>query len=783
MEMSNFHALFICLLFWNDAWKSQGQSLELLVSLQGVLGRNVNLPCDITPPTTDDDVTLVLWYRDDFSTPFYSLDARRGGSPGEGRHSSSDNYATRTYFSTVSKPAILQLESVSLADKGIYTCRVDFKRARTRYSEVSLSIIIPPKDPVIMNRNGEILKNMIGPFNEGDKLELMCESEGFPIPKLTWWRGPMLLDNTYGVTPHNISFNLLEISELKRQDLFTEFSCLASNNNISLPALASVMVDMKLRPIILEIEGVDHPLSANKVAHLKCRTAGSRPNVTITWWLGSKQIKMITVRTTDSTSMTISTLSFKPSKEDTGKYLSCRAENPSIPDGALERGWTLNVHHKPKLTLRLGSKLRHFHIQEGNDVYLECNIVANPWVTEIRWKFEGWDLHTNTSAGIIISNQSLVLQKVKRANRGHYLCVASNSEGLGESNSLHLKVQFSPICKSNQKMTYGAARHEPVQLFCDVEADPGNVTFHWRFNSSKDAENVLTFTSDKTRSTATVIPRTDNDYGSLLCWASNKVGVQQKPCVFKVVPEGPPNTVNNCSLRNQTVHSVKVECVEGYNGGLSQYFVMEVYNKNFQTLRVNLTAPEPTFEADNLPAGTNFLVVIYAVNAKGRSHPLVMRTSTLPGPQTQSRKGTFWQKSFSPILVVLATIVAGLIVIACITVIILKTKARYHEHKDEILTEITTCKRETVKWTNNKKPNRGNDSQKGWDAIARNKINSSVPLLHDDKPIPSDLVMDVVRDYTDNKQDKENAQNGHNETKTSEMCPGSGNSKKINVCI
>ncbi|XP_076325596.1 neural cell adhesion molecule 2-like isoform X2 [Tachypleus tridentatus] len=738
MEILNFHSLFIWLIFWNSAWRIQGQNSEPLVSLQGVLGRNVNLPCNITPPGVDDDVTLVLWYRDGFSTPFYSLDARRGGLLGEGRHSSSDNYATRTYFSTVSKPAVLQLESVTLKDKGIYTCRVDFKKARTRHSEVSLSVIIPPKDPLIMNTNGEILKNIIGPFDEGDKLELMCESEGFPVPKLTWWQGPMLLDNTYGVTPHNISYNLLEVSELKRQDLFTEFSCLASNNNISVPALASVMIDMKLRPIIVEIDGADHPLSANKVAHLQCRTAGARPNVTITWWLGSKRIKTTTVRTTDSSSMSVSRLSFKPSKEDTGKYLSCRVENPSIQNGALERGWTLNVYHKPKLTLRLGSKLRHFRLQEGNDVYLECDVVANPWITEIRWKFEGLDLHTNTSAGIIISNQSLVLQKVKRANRGRYLCAASNSEGQGESNSLHLKVQFRPICKSHQKLTYGAARHEPAQLSCDVEADPGNVTFHWRFNSSKDAEDVLTFTSDKTRSIATVIPRMDHDYGSLLCWASNRVGAQQKPCVFSVVPEGPPNTVNNCSLRNQTVRSVTVECVEGYNGGLSQHFVMEVYDKNFHTLQANLTTREPTFEADNLPRGTDFLVVIYAVNAKGRSHPLVMRTSTLPGPQTQSRR-------------------------------------------DKILTELATPDHETVKWTNSKKPKRGSGSQSSWDSVACNKINTSVPLLHDDKPIPSDLVMDVVRDYTDNKQ--ENGQNGHSETKISETFPGSGYSKIRNICV
>ncbi|KAH9367550.1 hypothetical protein HPB48_001642 [Haemaphysalis longicornis] len=31
----------------------------------GVLGERVALPCDMTPNTADDEVSLVLWYKDD----------------------------------------------------------------------------------------------------------------------------------------------------------------------------------------------------------------------------------------------------------------------------------------------------------------------------------------------------------------------------------------------------------------------------------------------------------------------------------------------------------------------------------------------------------------------------------------------------------------------------------------------------------------------------------------------------------------------------------------------
>ena len=53
------------------------------------------------------------------------------------------------------------------------------------------------------------------------------------------------------------------------------------------------------------------------------------------------------------------------------------------------------------------------------------------------------DLHNNPQEGIIISNQSLVLQNISRVRLGEYVCVASNSEGDGYSQPVQLNV----LCK------------------------------------------------------------------------------------------------------------------------------------------------------------------------------------------------------------------------------------------------------------------------------------------------------------------------------------------------
>lgn len=46
--------------------------------ISGLIEARVSLPCDISPPTSDDSVALILWYKDDSVAPIYTLDARKG---------------------------------------------------------------------------------------------------------------------------------------------------------------------------------------------------------------------------------------------------------------------------------------------------------------------------------------------------------------------------------------------------------------------------------------------------------------------------------------------------------------------------------------------------------------------------------------------------------------------------------------------------------------------------------------------------------------------------------
>lgn len=112
----------------------------------------------------------------------------------------------RAYFNLHNRPAFLQIDPIRLEDAGDYRCRVDFKKARTVNTVISLKVIgkfdllkvkisklnffsnpsVPPETPQITTMDGKILKELVGPYNEGDQLQLMCTTNGGkPKPSLT----------------------------------------------------------------------------------------------------------------------------------------------------------------------------------------------------------------------------------------------------------------------------------------------------------------------------------------------------------------------------------------------------------------------------------------------------------------------------------------------------------------------------------------------------------------------------------------------------------------------
>ncbi|GIY20044.1 hypothetical protein CDAR_198101 [Caerostris darwini] len=110
--------------------------------IHAVIGSTISLPCNLSPPSNDDVISLVLWYRLDLPNPIYTLDARSAQSADMAKHFSSKVLGSRAYFNVSRRSlAHLKIDPVDEDDAGEYRCRVDFKRGRTLSRLVKLNVI------------------------------------------------------------------------------------------------------------------------------------------------------------------------------------------------------------------------------------------------------------------------------------------------------------------------------------------------------------------------------------------------------------------------------------------------------------------------------------------------------------------------------------------------------------------------------------------------------------------------------------------------------------------
>ncbi|KAL1122878.1 hypothetical protein AAG570_003204 [Ranatra chinensis] len=89
--------------------------------------------------------------------------------------------------------------------------------------------------------------------------------------------------------------------------------------------------------------------------------------------------------------------------------------------------------------------------------------------------------------------------------------------------------------------------------------------------------------------------------------------------------------------------SFSLRCAEGFNGGLPQFFLVEVRESASHELRANLSSPVPLFSVHGLLPGQLYLASVYSANVKGKSEPVIVQAATLRLPEKQltAERGKF----------------------------------------------------------------------------------------------------------------------------------------------
>ncbi|XP_060522794.1 nephrin-like [Cylas formicarius] len=597
-------------------------------------GGTASLPCSLAPTQIPDKIANILWYRGAEESPFYKYDAKNVHPQHWAEPALQNRYFLRVLDD---QRAILSISPAKHSDENVFHCRVDFQQSPTKITHVNLTVIVPPTSVQVSDSAGLIKNGITSSYAEGASITLTCTATaGRPLARVSWWRdGELIVDETQYFPERAKSQSVLKIDKLTRSHLLAVYSCEVNNSKLQRPLVVRVAIDMYLRPLEVTLLGNNPEFSAGKKYNVTCRSKGSRPPAIITWWKDGILLEGGIVTVSSDGNTTTSVLSFNPSAADHGLVLACKASNQRIPLSERQQTWMLKVLYPPKVALSLGHRLDGNDIKEGADVYFECHLIANPWVRHVWWLRNSERLHSNASAGIIVSNQTLVLQGVSRASSGKYSCEATNKEGTSSSPPFHLRVKYEPVCKDGiVRKVVGAAKDEPVQVECKLDAEPPATQFRWSFNSTPGISREMTehIVEEEDISVLTYIPHSASDYGTLQCWGTNEIGVQRVACTYHVVPAGRPDPPQGCSMINITHHSVTVTCKKGFDGGLKQKFVLMLYAGDLAVANISALAT-PEFYIPNLEPAQEYYASIYSFNSKGSSkYPNSLQIRTLPAP-------------------------------------------------------------------------------------------------------------------------------------------------------
>ena len=186
---------------------------------------------------------------------------------------------------------------------------------------------------------------------------------------------------------------------------------------------------------------------------------------------------------------------------------------------------------------------------------------------------------------------------------------------------------------------------------CTVDSYPLPTSFSWGFNNSKDAIKISDDLYDMNDSVSTLKYSTlsDHHFGHLYCWARNAMGVMTEPCIFNIIPARPPSSPGNCVVLNQTTDVLQVECEPGFDGGLDQFFLLEVVDVVTTMMLANVSSSRPVFTITGLNPGRDLRLAIFAVNKNGRSQPTILEGFTTKVAQLQVGKSKMFQFKFTKV--------------------------------------------------------------------------------------------------------------------------------------
>lgn len=104
-----------------------------------------------------------------------------------------------------------------------------------------------------------------------------------------------------------------------------------------------------------------------------------------------------------------------------------------------------------------------------------------------------------------------------------------------------------------------------------------------------------------------------------------------------------PDPIKNCTSFNATANSIQIQCIPGYDGGIQQFFHVQIYDELNRQILYNTSYKYPDFTIKRLPSDSVFVIRVTSINLQGPSKtPFRLRGRTLPAPLLRTGKSIIY---------------------------------------------------------------------------------------------------------------------------------------------
>ncbi|XP_033338230.2 cell adhesion molecule Dscam2 isoform X4 [Megalopta genalis] len=366
------------------------------------------------------------------------------------------------------RAGVLVLQSARSEDAGRYVCHANSTAGSERVElEVSiissLSIHLAPQQVTV---------------DLGKDAEFQCSVTGQPTPVITWTKdGLPVRESASGRNKiTGTDGSTLQISSIVRDDKGM-YQCFAQNDYEMVQATAELRLGDAAPQLLHKF--IEHTMQQGPSVSLKCVATGN-PTPHFSWTLDGFPLpqndrfmigQYVTVHGEVISHVNISVVHV----EDGGEY-RCSASNR-----------VAKVHHSARLNIYGHPHVRpmgNYAAVAGETTVIKCPVAGFP-ITKITWMKDGKILPTSRRQEVS-SNGTLVLYTVDSStDRGAYTCIANNSQGLTDSQTIHIEVKVPPTIAPfsfNKDLAEGVR----AQVTCMVEKGDPPFTIVW----SKDGEPI-----------------------------------------------------------------------------------------------------------------------------------------------------------------------------------------------------------------------------------------------------------------------------------------------------